>query len=119
MIGLNRFTNACPNTLSSGIRQRMAMAQALANVPRVLLMDEPFGSLDAKTRGVIQDSLLALRDRINATIIFVTHDIDEAILLAEPVLIMSAGPGRILGELAAITRVHVPSPSCSIPPTLR
>jgi NitT/TauT family transport system ATP-binding protein len=99
MIGLNRFADAYPHTLSGGMQQRVAIARALANQPRVLLMDEPFGALDAQTRSVMQDSLLELRERIDATVVFVTHDIDEAILLADRVLIMSAGPGRILRDL--------------------
>ena len=106
MIGLTRFADAYPHTLSGGMQQRVAIARALANQPRVLLMDEPFGALDAQTRAVMQDNLLALRSRINATVVFVTHDIDEAILLADRVLIMSAGPGRILRDLA----VDLPRP---------
>ncbi len=106
MIGLTRFADAYPHTLSGGMQQRVAIARALANQPRVLLMDEPFGALDAQTRTVMQDNLLALRSRINATVVFVTHDIDEAILLADRVLIMSAGPGRILRDLT----VDLPRP---------
>jgi NitT/TauT family transport system ATP-binding protein len=106
LIGLKRFADAYPNTLSGGMQQRVAIARALANQPRVLLMDEPFGALDAQTRAVMQDNLLELRDRIKATIVFVTHDIDEAILLSDRVLIMSAGPGRILRQLA----VDLPRP---------
>ncbi|MET4113624.1 NitT/TauT family transport system ATP-binding protein [Bradyrhizobium sp. JR4.1] len=109
MVGLKRFADAYPNTLSGGMQQRVAIARALANQPRVLLMDEPFGALDAQTRAVMQDNLLALRDRIKATIVFVTHDIDEAIVLADRVLIMSAGPGRILREVA----VKLPRPRSS------
>jgi NitT/TauT family transport system ATP-binding protein len=109
MVGLKRFADAYPNTLSGGMQQRVAIARALANQPRVLLMDEPFGALDAQTRTVMQDNLLALRDRIKATIVFVTHDIDEAIVLADRVLIMSAGPGRILREVA----VKLPRPRSS------
>jgi NitT/TauT family transport system ATP-binding protein len=106
MVGLKRFTDAYPNTLSGGMQQRVAIARALANQPRVLLMDEPFGALDAQTRAVMQDNLLELRDRIKATIVFVTHDIDEAIVLADRVLIMSAGPGHILRDIA----VKLPRP---------
>ncbi len=112
MIGLSRFADAYPHTLSGGMQQRVAIARALANQPRVLLMDEPFGALDAQTRTVMQDNLLALRGRINATVVFVTHDIDEAILLADRVLIMSAGPGRITARpgrrsaAAALPRHH-------------
>lgn len=109
MIGLTRFANAYPHTLSGGMQQRVAIARALANQPRVLLMDEPFGALDAQTRAVMQDNLLELRDRIHATIVFVTHDIDEAILLSDRVLIMSAGPGRILRGLS----VGLPRPRSS------
>ena len=109
MIGLTRFANAYPHTLSGGMQQRVAIARALANQPRVLLMDEPFGALDAQTRAVMQDNLLELRDRIHATIVFVTHDIDEAILLSDRVLIMSAGPGRILRDLS----VGLPRPRSS------
>ena len=106
MIGLTKFASAYPHTLSGGMQQRVAIARALANQPRVLLMDEPFGALDAQTRAVMQDNLLELRDRINATVVFVTHDIDEAILLSDRVLIMSAGPGRILRDL----RIGLPRP---------
>src|SRR5439155_23024378 len=109
MVGLKRFADAYPNTLSGGMQQRVAIARALANQPRVLLMDEPFGALDAQTRAVMQDNLLELRDRINATIVFVTHDIDEAILLSDSVLIMSAVPGRILQDSSV--RPPRPSPS--------
>lgn len=109
MIGLTKFASAYPHTLSGGMQQRVAIARALANQPRVLLMDEPFGALDAQTRAVMQDNLLELRERINATIVFVTHDIDEAILLADRVLIMSAGPGRILKDL----QVNLPRPRSS------
>jgi NitT/TauT family transport system ATP-binding protein len=109
MIGLTKFASAYPHTLSGGMQQRVAIARALANQPRVLLMDEPFGALDAQTRAVMQDNLLELRDRINATIVFVTHDIDEAILLSDRVLIMSAGPGRILRDLS----VDLPRPRSS------
>ncbi|MET4255217.1 NitT/TauT family transport system ATP-binding protein [Bradyrhizobium sp. S3.12.5] len=109
MIGLTKFANAYPHMLSGGMQQRVAIARALANQPRVLLMDEPFGALDAQTRAVMQDNLLELRGRINATIVFVTHDIDEAILLSDRVLIMSAGPGRILRDLS----VGLPRPRSS------
>lgn len=106
MIGLRKFADAYPHMLSGGMQQRVAIARALANQPSVLLMDEPFGALDAQTRVVMQDNLLELRERIKATIVFVTHDIDEAIVLSDRVLIMSAGPGRIMRDLS----VDLPRP---------
>jgi NitT/TauT family transport system ATP-binding protein len=109
MIGLARFADAYPHTLSGGMQQRVAIARALANRPGVLLMDEPFGALDAQTRIVMQESLLALWAQVGTTIVFVTHDIDEAIFLADRVLLMSAGPGRILRDL----RIDLPRPRAS------
>jgi NitT/TauT family transport system ATP-binding protein len=109
MIGLSRFADAYPHTLSGGMQQRVAIARALANRPAVLLMDEPFGALDAQTRVVMQESLLSLWEQVGTTIVFVTHDIDEAIFLADRVLLMSAGPGRILGDL----RIDLPRPRTS------
>ncbi|ABD06191.1 ABC transporter related [Rhodopseudomonas palustris HaA2] len=109
MVGLTRFADAYPHTLSGGMQQRVAIARALANRPAVLLMDEPFGALDAQTRAVMQESLLALWAQVGTTIVFVTHDIDEAIFLADRVLLMSAGPGRILRDL----RIDLPRPRSS------
>ena len=106
MIGLERFADAYPHELSGGMQQRVAIARALAVNPRVLLMDEPFGALDAQTRAMMQEHLLQLWTEINATIVFVTHDIDEAVLLADRVLVMTAGPGRILRTLV----VNLPRP---------
>ncbi len=94
-VGLTRFAEAYPYQLSGGMRQRVALARALANDPQVLLMDEPFGALDAQNRVILQDELLQLWDATEKTVVFVTHSIDEAIVLGDRVLIMSAIPGRI------------------------
>jgi NitT/TauT family transport system ATP-binding protein len=106
MVGLLRFANRYPAELSGGMQQRVGIARALANYPRVLLMDEPFGALDAQTRVMMQENLLKIWNDFATTVLFVTHDIDEAIFLADRVLIMSASPGRIIADLT----VELPRP---------
>jgi NitT/TauT family transport system ATP-binding protein len=98
-IGLSEFWRHYPNELSGGMQQRVNLARVLVNRPEVLLMDEPFGALDAQTRLQMQEMLLDLWEEYGMTVVFVTHDVDEAILLSDRVLIMSRRPGRITAEI--------------------
>ena len=98
-VGLARFSLSYPHELSGGMRQRVNLARALLADPQMLLMDEPFGSLDAQTRLVLQEELLRIFTRERREVIFITHDIEEAILLSDRVLVMSGNPGRILEEV--------------------
>jgi NitT/TauT family transport system ATP-binding protein len=95
LIGLEKFADAYPHELSGGMKQRVAIARALINQPRVLLMDEPFGALDAQTRARMQAYLLEIWKKVDVTVIFITHDLDEAIYLADRILILSAHPGEV------------------------
>ncbi len=106
LVGLEAFADALPVQLSGGMRQRVGIARVLVMSPRALLMDEPFGSLDAQTRLAMQQLLLDVWQSLGTTVLFVTHDIDEAILLSDRVCIMSARPGRIVRTMA----IHLPRP---------
>jgi len=98
-VGLRGFQNHYPKMLSGGMQQRTALARALANDPKILLLDEPFGALDNQTRALMQELLLGIWEADRKTVLFVTHDIDEAIFMANRVAVMSARPGRIKTEL--------------------
>ena len=105
-MGLADFARSYPKELSGGMKQRVAIARALANDPKVLLMDEPFGALDAQTRETMQEELTRLWERTGKTIVFVTHDIDEAIFLGDTVFVMTPRPGR----LREIISIDIPRP---------
>src|SRR5436305_9166937 len=98
-VGLSGFANSYPETLSGGMQQRVAIARTLAVRPQVILMDEPFEALDAQTRTEMQELLLRIWDETASTVLFVTHDVDEAIYLADRIYIMCAGPGTIVEDL--------------------
>jgi NitT/TauT family transport system ATP-binding protein len=106
LVGLENFADAYPHQLSGGMKQRVAIARALANSPRILLMDEPFGALDAQTRAQMQRHLLHIWKNADVTIVFITHDLDEAIYLADRILVLKPGPGRV----AELLEVPVPRP---------
>jgi NitT/TauT family transport system ATP-binding protein len=105
-VGLGDFADAFPRALSGGMKQRVAIARALVGNPEFILMDEPFAALDFQTRVLMQQFLLQIWADFKSTILFVTHQIDEAILLADRVVVMSAGPGAVIEEV----QVDLPRP---------
>lgn len=105
-VGLEKFATSHPHQLSGGMQQRVGLARALATDPDVLLMDEPFGALDAQTRELMQEELERLWQDARKTVVFVTHDLDEAVLLADRILLLSRGPGRV----RSLVPVDLPRP---------
>jgi NitT/TauT family transport system ATP-binding protein len=105
-VGLAGFEDRYPHQLSGGMRKRVALAQTMINNPRIILMDEPFSALDVQTRALMEDELLALWASTSASVVFVTHDLEEAIALADRVFVMTAGPGTVKGNYA----VDLPRP---------
>jgi NitT/TauT family transport system ATP-binding protein len=99
LVGLRRFADSYPGELSGGMKQRVALARAFASEPEILLMDEPFASIDAQTRELMQVELMKLWSQYRATVLFVTHSVDEAIMLADRVVLMSPRPGRVIEEI--------------------
>jgi NitT/TauT family transport system ATP-binding protein len=106
IMGLADFRNHYPAEISGGMKQRAALARVLAFDPKVLLMDEPFGALDAQTREVMQEEVTRIWERTRKTIVFVTHDIEEAVFLGDRVIVLSARPGRIREEI----KIDLPRP---------
>ena len=107
LVGLSHATHKRPGEISGGMKQRVGIARALAMEPKVLLMDEPFGALDALTRAKLQDELLEIVARTQSTVVMVTHDVDEAVLLSDRIVMMTNGPAATIGE---VLRVHLPRP---------
>lgn len=99
LVGLGKFAGAYPSQLSGGMRQRVAIARTLANGPEVLLMDEPFGALDAETRWLMQELMINVAEQTNTTMVIVTHDLEEAIFLADKIVFLSSHPGRLKEEI--------------------
>jgi NitT/TauT family transport system ATP-binding protein len=109
LVGLSAFRDAYPSELSGGMQQRIALARVLAFEPRMLLMDEPFGALDAQTRQLMQEELTAIWQGQRRTVLFVTHDIDEALYLSDRIVVFTARPGRMKADIAVdLPRPRVP-----------
>jgi NitT/TauT family transport system ATP-binding protein len=115
LVGLEKFANAYPHQLSGGMKQRVAIVRALANQPRILTMDEPFGALDAQTRARMQAHLLEIWKKIDITIIFITHDLDEAIFLGDRILVLSPHPGRVQELIEVPVRRPRTAMQCILP----
>ena len=99
LVGLRKFVDVYPSQLSGGMRQRVAIARTLANGPEILLMDEPFGALDAETRWLMQELMINVAEQTNSTMVIVTHDLEEAIFLADKIVFLSSHPGRLKEEI--------------------
>ena len=102
LVGLTPATHKRPGEISGGMKQRVGIARALAMEPKVLLMDEPFGALDALTRAKLQDELLAIVQKTRSTVVMVTHDVDEAVLLSDKIVMMTNGPSATIGEVLSV-----------------
>jgi nitrate/nitrite transport system ATP-binding protein len=102
MVGLSHAAQKRPGEISGGMKQRVGIARALAMEPKVLLMDEPFGALDALTRAKLQDELLEIVARTQSTVVMVTHDVDEAVLLSDKIVMMTNGPAATIGEVLSV-----------------
>ncbi|MEV6008868.1 ABC transporter ATP-binding protein [Streptomyces sp. NPDC051976] len=109
-VGLTGFEDRYPHQLSGGMRKRVAMAAALINEPEILIMDEPFGALDVQTKAIMSTELLSLWEQIRPTVIFITHDLDEAVALADKVVVMTSGPGSV----KAVFDIDLPRPRGSV-----
>jgi nitrate/nitrite transport system ATP-binding protein len=107
MVGLSHAAQKRPGEISGGMKQRVGIARALAMEPQVLLMDEPFGALDALTRAKLQDELLTIVANTQSTVVMVTHDVDEAVLLSDKIVMMTNGPAATIGE---VLQVDLPRP---------
>ena len=103
LVGMGHALDKRPHEISGGMKQRVGIARALAMVPKVLLLDEPFGALDALTRAKLQDELLRIVARTQSTVVMVTHDVDEAVLLSDHIVMMTNGPAATIGEILPVT----------------